>query len=281
MDLNRRSVVAGAVGACLAAQASAGQSAKLRQHGVLLKVPDLDAALGFYGDGLGFPVNTATLGRGFAQLIANTPIYVEEVKNAAAIEPGAAHVYVALQTNDFDAGRRMLRAAGAKNISENVQEVAVGKVIYFEDPFGVRYSFMLINGERPPFSEPRIYNTGFHLPKAAIRAARKLVEDGFGFAAMTERYYPPSIPYLEANKSFAFMLHEHRPFETDWNPRRVTPDDIGYSEVFVTRDLTDAVAAAKAHGARVLDKRPHRFPMGERVLIEVPGGAPLEIWRFR
>ena len=99
-------------------------------------------------------------------------------------------------------------------------QVAIGRAQRFKDTTGIVHHMLQPNYALPPFAEPRIYNCGLDVPVDAIAPTRVLLEQKLGFAPMTERYFPPSIPYLEGDGSFGFMLHHNQPGEPDLRPRQ-------------------------------------------------------------
>jgi predicted enzyme related to lactoylglutathione lyase len=278
--LSRR-VVLGGLAAVAAGHAEAEAAAQVRHHGVVIRTPDLDAALAFYGDGLGFAVTNLDARRGWARLAANMPIYLEVVGSGRLHPADVASSEITFQSNDLDASIAVLRGAGARLTTAEPYSTAVGRSIRFADHAGVIHHMMHSARPSPLFAEPRIYNCGFDVPASSIAPTRSLLEGALGFVPMTERYFPPSVPYLEADRSFAFMLHHHQDFEADLNvrdtPRR---DDLGVALVFTSSDLRSASRAAIASGAIALDRSVRRFPSGQRMGFATPGGAPFEIWSW-
>ncbi|GAM96950.1 hypothetical protein U91I_00571 [alpha proteobacterium U9-1i] len=193
-----------------------------------------------------------------------------------------ANSEITFQSNDLDASIGVLRSAGARLTTSEPYVTAVGRSIRFADHAGVVHHMMHSARAAPLFAEPRIYNCGFDVPVAAIAPTRLLLESALGFVAMTERYFPPSVPYLEADRSFAFMLHHNQDFEPDLRPRE-TPsrDDIGVSLVFTSTDLRATARAAIAGGATVLDRGARTIALGHRMSFATPGGAPFEVWSWR
>jgi hypothetical protein len=95
----------------------------------------------------------------------------------------------------------------------------VGLSIRFRDPFGNIHALLQPSASEP-FAEPAIYNTGFKVSDASTAAFRRLLGEGLGFVARSERYYPPSIPWGHSDGAFAFMLHENEPTEPEIRARR-------------------------------------------------------------
>ena len=279
-DITRR-LVFGAALAGAAAPGWAQPSANVSHHGVLIRTPNLDEALAFWGDGLGFAIADLRPREGWARLASNLPIYIEARPQGRLAGGRVACVEITFQSNDLDVSIRSLRGAGAEIISDAPYEVAVGRSIRFKDSAGIVHHMLQPSRTGAPFAEPRVYNSGFEVPQAAIAPTRALLEQGLGFRAMTERYFPPSVPYLEQTGSFAFMLHHNQPFEEDLLPRTdARADDLGSTQVFAVPDLAAASRVALGQGATALDRRPQRFPMGRRRAFSTPGGAPFELWSW-
>ena len=276
--VNRRAALGG-LAVTMAGAARAQEAIQVRHHGVIIRTPDLDAALAFYADGLGFALADFEPRRRWARFTANMPIYLEAVGEARLHADNVANSEITFQSNDLDASIGVLRSAGARLTTNEPYETAVGRSIRFADHAGVVHHMMHSLRPAPVFAEPRIYNCGFDVPAASIAPTRALLERAFGFSPMTERYFPPSVPYLEADRSFAFMLHHNQDFEPDLHPRE-TPgrDDLGTALVFTSTDLRATARAAVAGGATLLDLSASAFSLGRRMSFTTPGGAPFEIW---
>lgn len=276
----RRSLVTG-VGAVLIPGLAFAEGNGVRHHGALIRVPSLDAALAFWGDGMGFAIAEFRPREGLARLASNLPIYLEEAPEGRLPPASAALVEITFQSNNLEASQLVLASAGARILTQQPREVAVGRSIVFSDIFGIPHHLLQSNRSPPVFAEPRIYNCGFEVPQSEIGPTRRLLEEGLGFKPMTERYFPPSIPYLEVDDSFAFMLHHNQPGSPDVESRmNGASDDLGVSQVFTTTDLPAISNAAVAAGAVALDRRSRRFGVASRRAFATPGGAPFEIWSW-
>lgn len=279
--ISRRAAL-GAAGAAVVNTAYAQALPLVRHHGALIRTPDLDSALAFYCDGLGIAIAELDARRGWARLSCNLPIYLEAVGPRQLHPPHVASAEITFQSNDLEVSVRALQSAGAALTTSAPYVTAVGRSIRFADHAGVIHHMMHANRPAPPFAEPRVYNCGLDVPVAAIAPTRGLLEQGLGFVPMTERYFPPSIPYLEADGSFGFMLHHNQEFEPDLAPREgPRQDDLGVCLVFTGTDLVGASAAARTGGALSLDRAPRAFRLGRRQGFVTPGGAPFEIWQWR
>lgn len=278
--MNRRAALGG-LAVTMAGAAHAQSLVQVRHHGVIIRTPDLDAALAFYADGLGFAIAELEPRRGWARLASNMPIYLEAVGAMRLHPENVANSETTFQSSDLDASIGVLRSAGARLTTPEPYTTAVGRSIRFADHAGVIHHMMHSSRPAPVFAEPRIYNCGFDVPAAAIAPTRSLLERALGFVPMTERYFPPSVPYLEADRSFAFMLHHNQDFEPDLRPREMpSRDDLGVSLVYTSTDLRTTARAAVAGGATPLDRGARAFSLGRRMSFATPGGAPLEIWSW-
>ncbi|NJM35754.1 MAG: hypothetical protein HC850_14840 [Rhodomicrobium sp.] len=262
MSLNRRAlIVAAAMSGVSVSLARASTGARVVHHGVLIRVPDFDHALTIYSERMGLAAASFWPREGFARLICNLPIYVEAVNEPRLPLPDAAHVAITFMSNELAASRALHERAGATFESDEPNKVAVGKSYRFRDALGIKHHILQPARPTPIFAEPAVYNTGFQLPKAAMPAARRLLAEAMGFKVMTEQYYPPSVPFLEATGEFGFMAHEHHPWEADFAPRQSPSlSDIGVSMVFVTTDLPAASAAARTGGAVEITQKTNRNP---------------------
>ncbi len=277
-----RRVALGGLAGMAAESSSANAAGRVRHHGVLIRTSDLDAALGFYGDGLGLGIADLDPRRGWARLVCNMPIYLEAVGDTRLHAENVASAEITFQSNDLDASVGRLRVAGARIATMEPYTTAVGRSVRFADHAGVVHHMMHSSRPAPVFAEPRIYNCGFDVPVAAVAPARSLLEGTLGFVPMTERYFPPSVPYLERDGSFAFMLHHHQNFEPDLRARESPErDDLGVALVFTSTDLRATARVAEAGGATLLERHARAFAHGWRMSLATPGGAPFEVWRWR
>lgn len=270
-------VALGGLASMIVGTAHANEGVQVRHHGVLIRTPELDAALAFYGDGLGLAIADFEPRRRWARIASNMPIYLEAVGNNRLHPENVANSEITFESNDLDASTGVLRSAGARLTTTGPYATAVGCAVRFADHAGVVHHMIHSARAAPVFAEPRIYNRGFDVPAAAIAPTRSLLEGAIGFAAMTERYFPPSVPYLETDRSFAFILHHKQDFEPDLLPREMpSRDNLGVPLVFTSMDLRAAARAAVAGGAKPLERSARTFSLGRRMRSATPGGAPFE-----
>jgi predicted enzyme related to lactoylglutathione lyase len=114
-------------------------------------VPDYDAAIAFFTQGLGFMVLedtrltptkrwvvVAPSREGGALLLAQPG---NEAQRAMVGRQGAGRVWLFLHTDDLDADLARLQAAGGHAMEIPRQE-AYGRVVVFEDPWGNRWDLV-------------------------------------------------------------------------------------------------------------------------------------------
>ena len=118
---------------------------------VSLVVPDYDAAIAFYVEGLGFALTqdtrleggkrwvTVSPGSGGADLLLARA--VGDAQRAAIGRQAGGRVWLFLHTDDFRRDRAAFKAAGAV-FEEEARREAYGTVAVFRDPFGNRWDLI-------------------------------------------------------------------------------------------------------------------------------------------
>jgi predicted enzyme related to lactoylglutathione lyase len=251
----------------------------LRYHGLLIRVPDLAVALEFYCSALGyaFTQSSAT----FVQLSDPAPLYLEEVSARSGPANDQARSGAAFFVHDIRAAIERLGRLGVPLLVGSAQEAACGFVTCFLDPFGNVHTIIQPVPTPEGFSEPRVYNTALKLPMGSMPAARQIYGDMLGFAIATERHYPPSLPIVHRDGSFAFMIHDKQPWESDVRARApLYPRDSGSVLVFATNDVKEFHAYLSARSASIRTTQVDGFPLGLRMGFIDNSGVPSEIWEF-
>lgn len=185
---------------------SANDPLRLRVHTVRLNVDDLDKALRFYQQTLGFEVENREPQQ--ATLKTNGRVRLSLHKVAGLLKPEAnqTRVSLTLQVNNLDEAIVRLTAKGVRFASKERRTEGVGFAITIIDPFERYISLMQITvGKVEPFAEPKIYNFGYYVPE--MQAAREFYCGKLGFVALSEKYLPKDLPLGQAQGGFAFMLH--------------------------------------------------------------------------
>jgi catechol 2,3-dioxygenase-like lactoylglutathione lyase family enzyme len=251
----------------------------LRYHGLLIRVPDLSVALEFYCNTLGyaFTRSSATLVR----LSDPVPFYLEAVSARSGPAKDQARAGAAFFVRDIQAAIERLDALGVPLLVGRGQEASGGFVTCFLDPLGNVHTIVQPVPEPLGFREPQIYYTGLKLPMGSIPTARQIYRDMLGFAIATERYYPPSLPLKHGDGSFAFMIQDKQPWESDVRVRApLYPSDSGSVLVFATNDVSEFHAYVSGRSAAVRTSQVEEFALGLRMGFIDNSGVPSEIWQF-
>jgi catechol 2,3-dioxygenase-like lactoylglutathione lyase family enzyme len=202
-----------------------------------INVEDMNAAVAFYRDKLGFEIRDGVV----VGLDDELRVLINRVKR---VHPSG--LGFTLQVNDLDVAIATMKAKGVE-FAGDVRIEGVGNAISIRDPFGRPISLMHQTIRKvEPFREPRLYNFGFRVPDMA--RARAFYEK-LGFVALTERYLPRDLPLGDTSKHFAFMLHA-RPDAAKHAGKGEPMNSI----VFGALDFAAAEKTLRAADARILRK---------------------------
>jgi len=259
-----------------AVAAQAENETLIRTHGVKINVDDMDKALSFYRDKLGFEIEDRSGYPDYVILKTNerNKLILNRVKRLKSPVPNDTSLSFTLQVNDLDKAIERMRTLGVEFAETEKRKEGVGNAIYIKDPFGRRISLMhqtIVKVE--PFEEPKLYNFGFLVPEMA--AARDFYSSTLGFVVRSEKYLPLDLPLGHKDKSFAFMLHYRpgvRPVKSDY-PKTAAFNML----VFETDNLKAAVNELKKKGVRFISEKPRRGAEGESVAFEDPFGNVSEL----
>jgi predicted enzyme related to lactoylglutathione lyase len=248
----------------------------IRTHGVKINVDDMDKALSFYCDKLGFEVEDR---RHYPQQVFlktgdRVKLILNAVKKLRRSDPEDTKVSVTLQVNDLDQSIARMKSLGVEFAENEKRKEGVGFAISIRDPFGRSISLMhqtIVKVE--PFKEPKLYNFGYGIPD--MNEAREFYCNKLGFVARSEKYLPLDLPLGHQDKTFAFMLH-YRP-----GIKAITssyPDAAPFNLiVYETDDLEKAITALKKSGVKILSERPQKSAGGDVVVFEDPFGNVSEL----
>ena len=252
------------------AQPAAPIDSAIRTFGIEINVDDMDKALAFYNDKLGFEVEDR---RGYPQYVIlksddREKLILNLVKHLKPLGRSHTGLSFTLQVNDLDQAIERMKALGVEFGEKEKRKEAVGNAIDIKDPFGRSISLMhqtIVKVE--PFKEPKLYNYGFSVPD--MQAGRDFYANKLGFVVRSERYLPLDLPLGHADKTFAFMLH-YRPgvvaVKSEY-PRAVAFN----TPVFATTNLSATIERLKASGVKIVNVKEEA---GQRKLamIEDPFG---------
>ena len=251
-------------------------SLAMRTHGIKINVDDMDKAMAFYVNKLGFEIASRQdyPREVFLKSGDDTKLSLRAVKKLQPPKPEDTRVSFTLQVNDLDQSIARMKSLGVEFAETEKRKEGVGYAISIKDPFGANLSMMhqtIVKVE--PFKEPRIYNFGFLIPE--MEAARSFYVGKLGFVVRSEKYLPLDLPLGHADKTFAFMLH--------YRPGKVQPVTSHYPTlpwhtiVFETSDLRSAAMELKQSGIKILSTSPEKNSEGNYLAFEDPFGNVCEL----
>lgn len=252
----------------------------LRLLGCSIRVPDLQLAKAFYCGKLRF--SSVTLRGDFIKLIGALPVFLEQVAPGPVAAIDQARTLLMLQVHDLGAAAAWFRKNQIPVLTGNANPLAVGIVDCFGDPFGNIHSFVQLDD--PPdreWSEPLIYNVGQRVPMSAIPEARRIYSDVLGFSVQTERYYPPTLPMMNPDGSFAFVIYDKPSFLNDFRSKAALyPAENGCLLVFETRNIASYRNYLAARAPRLQVTKIEEFSLGRRMAFIDNAGIASEIWEL-
>ncbi len=250
---------------------SAEGSHQIRLYGIKLKVTDMDKAINFYCNILGFEIDKKESDKLVYLKTEEEKLILEKSKNNHFIDyPNEAQTILVFRVKDVDAKQKELTEKGVEFLTEGKKFVGPGHSTKFRDPFGNVHSFMQTSAN-DDFKEPAIYNVGYYFND--MKLAREFWCDKFGMVVMTEKYYPPSIPLLHPDKSFGFMLHDGDYKNTKLN----YPDDAQSLIMFTVDGLYETITWLKSQDIKIITSEPLKITEGKMIAIEDPFGNVAEI----
>lgn len=265
---------------CACAVATGAQQARLPEkislHVAALKinVDDMDRALSFYHDKLGFAVADR---REYPQQVVlqtddSFKLILNKVARLQKVSSTETQVGLTLQVNDLGQAIERMKSLNVEFAETKPRKEAVGNAIFIFDPFGRKISLMhqtIVKVE--PFKEPRVYNFGLLIPDMAV--GRDFYANKLGFVVRSEKYLPLDLPLGYDDNTFAFMLH-YRPGVT--SIKNEYPNAAPFvMMVFETPDLEQTVAALKRDGVKIITAKSSQ--PGKVTVIEDPFGNVSEV----
>ncbi len=227
----------------------------LRTHGLKINVDDMDKAIVFYCDKLGFEIESRQdyPREVFLKTSGRIKLSLRQVKKLQPPGPADTRVSFTLQVNDLDQAIASLTARGVEFLTPEKRKEGIGFSTAIKDPFGGRLSLIHVTVSNvPTFKEPKLYNFGFYIPE--MDGARSFYAKQLGLVELTDRFLPLDLPLGHADKSFAFMLH-YRSGETQAVRSGYPKVWSSHTVVFETPDLKAAAAALKQRGVKLLSEQ--------------------------
>lgn len=252
----------------------------LRLLGCSIRVPDLELAHSFYCGKLGF--QPVAVNDGIIELGGALPIFLERVPPGPVPATDQARTLLMLQVRDFTAASSWFRDNQIPLVTGAANPLAIGVVDCFRDPFGNIHSFVQLDDpsgrER---SEPHVYNVGQRMPISAIPEARRIYSDVLGFGVRTDRYYPPALPMMNPDGTFAFVNYDKPSFLDDFRSKAALyPAENGCLLVFETRDIAQYRNYLLARAPRLRMTGVEDFALGRRMALIDNAGIASEIWEL-
>lgn len=253
---------------------------RLRLLGCSIRVHDLELAKSFYCGKLQFQF--VALGDDLIKLTGNLPVFLECVPPGPLPAIDQARTLLMLQVHDLAAATAWFRKNHIPVLTGNANPLVVGVVDCFQDPFGNIHSFVQLDD--PPerdWNEPHIYNVGQRVPISAIPEARRIYSDVLGFGVRTDRYYPPALPMMNPDGSFAFVIYDKPSFLDDFRSKAALyPAENGSLLVFETRDVAAYRGYLISRAPRLRVTEIEDFPLGRRMAVIDNAGIASEIWEL-
>jgi catechol 2,3-dioxygenase-like lactoylglutathione lyase family enzyme len=260
--------------AASAQQSKSSGKVSLRTSALKINVDDMDKALSFYGDKLGFEV--ADRSDYPQEVVLRTgdsfKLILNQVRRLQKVVATETQVGLTLQVNDLDQAVEKMRSLDVEFAETKPRKEGVGNAIFILDPFSRKISLMhqtIVKVE--PFKEPRVYNYGVLIPDMA--AGRDFYVNKLGFVVRSEKYLPLDLPLGHEDKTFAFMLH-YRPGVTSIKSEypNATPFVM---MVFEASDLPQTVMELRKSGVKILAAKSSKH--GKAIVIEDPFGNVSEV----
>lgn len=246
----------------------------LRFWGAKIMVPNIEKAVDFYGNILGFEIESkANYPDEVSLQTGDIDLRLVKTKNGTdAGYSEYAQTSFVLQANNLQKTIERLKKQGVLFIG-GVDTVGVGLAAKFLDPFGIAHSLLEQTIVKvSEFEEPKIYNAGYYL--ADIPKARKLYNNVLKFPVRTEKYFPPALPLSNWDSSFGFMLHENKDL------KRSTSDYFNDAQtvlVFATDNINSAFNYFKKNSIKLLHSKIQNSSSGKYFAFENDEGVPAEI----
>jgi catechol 2,3-dioxygenase-like lactoylglutathione lyase family enzyme len=252
----------------------------LRLLGCSIRVPDLERARAFYSGTLGFA--SRDLHGDVVVLPGKLPVFLERVPPGPVPALDQARTLLMLQVHSLARAAEWFAKNNIPLVTGAANPLAIGVVDCFRDPFGNIHSFVeLANPPKQEWREPHIYNVGQRLPISAIPEARRIYSDVLGFPVRTDRYYPPALPMMNPDGSFAFVIYDKPSFLSDFRAKAALyPNENGCLLVFETADVASFRQYLQSRAPRLRITRIEDFALGRRMALIDNAGIASEIWEL-
>ncbi len=214
--------------------------------GVLVRVVNLDKALDFYREVAGFDALQVDRAKGHAELVnGEVKLWLLKVeKPIRHVLPGPSEAHLNLQIESLDATLAELERRGVPRLADKPRTAAVGPNMPIADPSGNVLYVIQLNGQKGALPRAKAFNFGITIPNMA--EARKFYEGVLGFRAFSEKFYPPTIPYLPSGV-LPLAIHEN----ATGAAATPSPDTAQVNLVLQVDDLDAARRDLEARGGKL------------------------------
>lgn len=236
-------------------RASETTAAAPRVSAIRVAVADLDESLDFYTRRLGCRMTFDGRKDDYLVLDNHGVCFVlTKSDGPVRIRKGQCHVRVNFKITDLDGWTAGARAAGVRILGES--KSAVGRYVTFLDPSGNRHNMKKLDHEKEQLNTPRVYDVGIAV--SDMKRGRTYYGDALGFSVMTEKYYPPVVPFTQNGCAF-FILSE----EDAKKPAPYRYGKTGWTGLAMeVSDIAAAMKDLRRRGVRFLDDEPiHKGPV--------------------
>ncbi|MDX1941933.1 MAG: VOC family protein [Saprospiraceae bacterium] len=247
----------------------------LRTFGVKINVADMDKAIDFYANKLGFLIKSKQHYPQMVILNSNSDegdIILNKVNNLISESVSDVKTGITFQVNDLDSAIIKLKNKGVDFGNQMKRKEGVGYAISFEDPFGTRLSMMHVTiMKQEYFAEPKIYNYGILI--SDMDKSREYFKK-LGFVERSQRYLPLDMPLGHPDKTFGFMLHYRDGVQ---NIHYNTSNDEHVVIIFKTNDLVSTLDKMKNAGYVFVQSKIQNGPMGKWISFRDPFGLVYDL----
>lgn len=152
----------------MAQETGSATVAQIKTYGVKINVTDMDKAIDFYCQKLGFEIATKKAYSNVVELKAGGQggkLVLNLVNNLVSEKDKDARTSLTFQVNDYDSAFAKLKRNGVDFGNNVKRKEGVGYAIHFSDPFGTTLSMMHVTVvKQEKFIEPKVYNYGILIP---------------------------------------------------------------------------------------------------------------------
>lgn len=247
------------------------QDAPLKLASLRLGVTDLAQSATFYAQHCGFDLAGDHSDEGFMVLVnQGVPLVLTRAESPIESTDQHCRVRFNFKTDDLDKQVAAMTAAGVHFVGAE-QRSAVGRYTVFVDPSGNRHNMKQLNDQKAPLPRPAVYDVGVSV--ADMGSARAYYGGVLGFEPLTEKYYPPVVPYQQRGVTF-FILSDAPGLQ----PATAAYGKTAWAGMaFEAPEIGAAMKSLRQAGVRFIDELPRRAGPVLCAAFVDPFGNPHEL----